>query len=117
MTSTYTTQVLSAVGAPVSAGPGIAGFKSWIITAIVVLALGALAWWTMRPQRRATRADVRRARLDATHGPPVQESEGPHDPQRRSELPDTTTSPGTTPGTTPDTTPGTTPDTTNPEGK
>ena len=45
-----------------SAGPGVAGYKSWIVAFVVVIGLAALAWWTLRPTRRATRAEVRRAR-------------------------------------------------------
>ena len=45
-----------------SAGPGIAGYKSWIVAFVVVIGFAALAWWTLRPTRRATRAEVRRAR-------------------------------------------------------
>jgi len=40
-------------------GPGIAGFKSWIVAFVIMLVLAWLAWWTMRPARRATRARPR----------------------------------------------------------
>lgn len=48
----------------VSTGPGIAGYRSWIVAAVVLTALAALAWWSLRPARRATRAEVLRARRD-----------------------------------------------------
>lgn len=44
-----------------SAGPGIAGYTSWVVATIVVALLAWLAWWTMRPARRASRAELRRA--------------------------------------------------------
>ncbi len=50
---------LEAVGLP-SVGPGIAGDRAWILTAAAVFLLAVLAWWTMRPARRATRAELRR---------------------------------------------------------
>jgi len=37
-------------------GPGIAGYASWIVAFVIVLVLARLAWWTMRPARRVTRA-------------------------------------------------------------
>lgn len=46
----------------VSTGPGIAGYKSWIVAVLVMGVLLVLAWWTWHPTRRATRAEVRRAR-------------------------------------------------------
>ncbi len=48
--------------APVGVGPGIAGSTSWLVTAVVLVLLAVLAWWTMRPGRRATHAEVRRSR-------------------------------------------------------
>lgn len=48
----------------VSTGPGIAGYRSYIVAAVVLTTLTALAWWTLRPARRATRAEVLRARRD-----------------------------------------------------
>ena len=40
-------------------GVGIAGYKSWIIAFVILLVLSGLARWTMRPARRAARAQRR----------------------------------------------------------
>lgn len=46
-------------------GPGIAGDRSWVAAAAVVVVLAVLAWWTMRPARRASRSEILRARRRA----------------------------------------------------
>lgn len=46
-------------------GPGIAGDRAWTVAAGVVVLLAALAWWTMRPARRASRMDILRGRRAA----------------------------------------------------
>lgn len=51
-----------AVGGLPSVGPGIAGDRSWLVSAGALMLLAVLAWWTMRPARRASRAELRRAR-------------------------------------------------------
>ena len=49
------------IGGLSGAGPGIAGFSAWIVAAVVIVLLAALARWTMRPSRRATAGELRRA--------------------------------------------------------
>ncbi len=44
-----------AIGGIGGFGPGIAGYKSWIVAFIVLLLLAWLARWTLRPARRAGR--------------------------------------------------------------
>ena len=49
-------QLLSlAVGGLGDFGPGIAGYKSWIVAFGIVLILAWLARWAMRPARRVAR--------------------------------------------------------------
>ncbi len=50
------------IGGLRGAGPGIAGYTAWIIAAVIILVLVTLAWWTMRPARRASRSEIRSAR-------------------------------------------------------
>ena len=64
MITRFVPSLLDAPVALVSTGPGIAGYRSWIVAAVVLIVLAALAWWTLRPARRATRAEVLRARRD-----------------------------------------------------
>ena len=40
-------------------GPGIAGYKSWIVAVGIVLVLAWLARWTMSPARRAAQTKQR----------------------------------------------------------
>lgn len=51
------------VGGLWGVGPGLVGYSGWIIAFAMVLLLAWLAWWTMRPAKRAARskgtADVR----------------------------------------------------------
>lgn len=72
------------VGGLVDAGPGISGYRSWIITFVVLLVLAGFAWWTMRPVRRATRNQRRKV---AGRGVPApqqveQDIEPPREPKR-----------------------------------
>ena len=43
-------------------GPGIVGRTAWTIALGTVLLLGAIAWWTMKPARRASQAELGRGR-------------------------------------------------------
>ncbi len=47
----------------IPAGRGIAGDTSWLIALGILALLLLIAWWSMRPARRATRAELREARL------------------------------------------------------
>ncbi len=58
-------QLSLAIGGLRSVGPGIAGYTAWIVAGAVILGLAALARWTMRPARRATRAELRLGRRRA----------------------------------------------------
>jgi hypothetical protein len=49
-------------GGLLGVGPGIAAGTAWMIAVVVVLLLAAIAWWTMKPARRASRAGLRRGR-------------------------------------------------------
>lgn len=40
-------------------GPGIAGYKSWIVAFVILLILAWLARWTMSPARRVARTKQR----------------------------------------------------------
>lgn len=62
MTRMKGTMVFGLPTVAVGVGPGIAGSTSWLVTALVLGLLAVLAWWTIRPVRRAIRAEVRRSR-------------------------------------------------------
>jgi type VI protein secretion system component VasK len=63
-------------------GPGIAGGRSWIVAVGVVVLLAALAWWTLRPARRASHVELMRGRRAARDK--TDQAEGPIDRTRRS---------------------------------
>ena len=49
-------------------GPGLASQTAWIVAVAVLVLLAVLAWWTMRPARRASAAERRAGRVhDLTH--------------------------------------------------
>lgn len=72
------------VGELIDAGPGIFGYQSWIITFVVLLVLAGLAWWTMRPVRRATRNQRRKVARQRVPAPQQagQDVEPPREPTR-----------------------------------
>jgi len=59
-------------------GPGIAGYTAWIVAFVafaVMLGLAGLAWWTLRPAKRAARSQQRKAPSGTT-------AEKPHTERR-----------------------------------
>jgi predicted lipid-binding transport protein (Tim44 family) len=64
-------------------GLGIAGYKSWIIALVILLVLVGLARWTMRPARRAARAQRRTGELGAEITPPTVELDGADGPRAK----------------------------------
>ncbi|MGC1206839.1 MAG: hypothetical protein WA880_02670 [Ornithinimicrobium sp.] len=71
------------VGGLWGTGAGFVGIGGWVIAFAVVLLLAWLAWWTMRPARRATRsqrtADRREADPRKAAEEPVQVLPGKED--------------------------------------
>lgn len=59
-------------------GPGIAGYKSWIVAFGIVLALAWLARWTISPARRAARARHRDGVHETDLAKPAAEPGGDH---------------------------------------
>lgn len=59
-------------------GLGIAGYESWIITFVILLVLASLAWWTMRPTRRAKRAQDTAVARGTGPVPPASSAERRH---------------------------------------
>ena len=57
-------------------GPGIAGYKSWIVAFVILLVLALLAWWTMRPGRRAARNRRTAGPQETTSAQPATEHAG-----------------------------------------
>ena len=66
------------VGGMWGTGAGFVGIGGWAMAFAVVFLLAWLAWWTMRPARRATRSKRTAARRGADPGKvaerPVQDS-------------------------------------------
>ena len=60
----HTTELVRlGIGGLDGAGPGVAGFQSWLIASGALLVLMGLAWWTTRPARNKARAkQTRKAR-------------------------------------------------------
>lgn len=68
------------VGGLWGTGAGFVGIGGWAIAFVMVLLLAWLAWWAMRPARRATRsqrtaarreADLRKAAGEPAQDPPA----------------------------------------------
>lgn len=57
-------------------GPGIAGYRSWIVALGIVLVLAWLARWTMRPARRADRTKQKDGAHEADLAEPAAEHGG-----------------------------------------
>ncbi|WP_344151024.1 hypothetical protein [Nocardioides koreensis] len=47
--------VVDGIGGLSGVGAGIADFRAWIVAGVVLIALAALAWWTMKPAGRVDR--------------------------------------------------------------
>ena len=50
------------VGSPLDGGGGLADGTSWLAALLALVVLIAVAWWAMRPTRRAKRAELRAPR-------------------------------------------------------
>ena len=64
-------------------GLGIAGYKSWVIALVILLVLVGLARWTMRPARRAVRAQRRTGELGTEITQPNVELDGADGPRAK----------------------------------
>ena len=68
-------------------GPGIASGTAWIVATVMVLLLASIAWWTMKPAKRDTRADLKGSRaanpMGAEQQPPGHDKHANNDIRRQ----------------------------------